>query len=105
MGPASRPGYRAAVPDSAGVTSWGHRPIAPMAAGDHRGNLGVTGRYPRARGLKVPGRQMEGVVAEAFIVGAVRTPVGGRNGGAAGGPPRPFPARPLRDPVGARRAR
>src|SRR4249919_2762418 len=30
------------------------------------------------------GRPMEGVVAEAFIVGAVRTPVGRRNGGLAG---------------------
>src|ERR1700728_4864393 len=57
-----------------------------MAPAGHRGNLKGGGLYPRAAsaGRCPAGRATEAVVAEAYIVGAVRTPVGRRNGGLAG---------------------
>jgi acetyl-CoA C-acetyltransferase len=58
-----------------------------MESGDLRGNLEPTGRDPRAhaRAARRPAivRAVEVVVSEAYIVGAVRTPVGRRNGGLA----------------------
>jgi acetyl-CoA C-acetyltransferase len=66
-----------------------------MAVGGLRGNLKVS--YYTRQGPIPPADPPEGNVAQAYIVGAVRTPVGRRNGGLAGVHPVDLAAHVLRE--------